>query len=174
MLSSNLCSVITTILQFQVFHWTVKYNSVKYLLLTLLWHISRQIKALQKKPVLLILEKIFLLKNISRLPFHRSPVYVFPGKQILFVLRVCWDSCILWSTRSLFMTDYKFSMLKCDTETEELGNTSIIVFLTDLFQHVTAWSPGGSKTNGGVCIVSVCWGIIAECGGGGWEEAKNR
>lgn len=54
------------------------------------------------------------------------------------------------------MTDYKFSMLKCDTETEQLGNTSIIVFLTDLFQHLTAWSPGSSKTNGGVCIVSVC------------------
>lgn len=77
--------------------------------------------------------------------------------------------CILWVTRSLFMTDYKFSMLKCDTETEELGNTSIIVFLTDLFQHVTARSPGGSKTNGGVCIVSVCWGIMSECAGGGFS-----
>lgn len=54
------------------------------------------------------------------------------------------------------MTDYKFSMLKCDTETEELGNTRIIVFLTDLFKHIAAWSPGGSKTNRGVCIVSVC------------------
>lgn len=54
------------------------------------------------------------------------------------------------------MTDNKFSTLKSDTETEQLGNTSIIVFLTDLFQHITTWSPGGSKTNGGVCIVSVC------------------
>ena len=54
------------------------------------------------------------------------------------------------------MMDEECSTLKFDTETEELGNTNIIVFLTDLLKRITAWSPGSCETNRGVCIVSVC------------------
>jgi len=43
--------------------------------------------------------------------------------------------------------DQKFRVLTFDVETEELGNTEIIVFLTDLFKHITAWSPRSCKTN---------------------------
>ena len=60
------------------------------------------------------------------------------------------------------MMDQKWRMLKFDFETEESGKRNVIVFLTDLFKHITAWSPGSCKTNGGVCIVSVCCGIMAE------------
>jgi len=46
-------------------------------------------------------------------------------------------------------------MLKFEKETEEINNLRII-FLTDLFKHITARSSRSCKTNGGLCIISVC------------------